>query len=137
MNFHPSRFVSAYRKNYNTLHVFLRLLEEWREYLDNNKTVGGILMDLSKTFHCVPHSLVLAKLAAYDIGDNLILDIDSNISNRKQCVCINNILSEFNKVISGAPQDFIVGLILFNCFFNDFTTLLGMLLYITVQMTTR
>ena len=40
--------------------------------------------------------------------------------NRKQCVCINNILSEFNKVISGVPQGSIVGPILFNCFFNDF-----------------
>ena len=40
--------------------------------------------------------------------------------NRKHCVCINNILSEFNKVISGVPQGSIVGPILFNCFFNDF-----------------
>ena len=44
----------------------------------------------------------------------------SYLLNRKQCVCINNILSEFNKVISGAPQGSIVGPILFNCFFNDF-----------------
>ena len=29
-------------------------------------------------------------------------------------------LNEFNKVISGVPQGFIVGSILFNCFFNDF-----------------
>ena len=40
--------------------------------------------------------------------------------NRKQCVCINNILREFNKVISGVPQGSVVGPILFNCFFNDF-----------------
>ena len=40
--------------------------------------------------------------------------------NRKQSVCINNILSEFNKVISDVPQGSIVGPILFNCFFNDF-----------------
>ena len=36
------------------------------------------------------------------------------------CVRINNILSEFNKVISGLPHNFFVGPILFNCFFNDF-----------------
>ena len=40
--------------------------------------------------------------------------------NRKQCVCINNIPSEFNKVISGIPQGSLVGPSLFNCFFNDF-----------------
>ena len=120
MNVHLSPFLSAYRKNYNTQHVLLRLLEEWREHLDNNKTVGGILIDLLKAFDCVPHDLLLAKLAAYGIDDNLILYIHSYLLNRKQCVCINNILSEFNKVISGVPQGSIVGPTLFNCFFNDF-----------------
>ena len=120
MNVHLSPFLSAYRKNYNTQHVLLRLLEELREHLDNNKTVGGILMDLSKAFDCIPHDLLLAKLAAYGIDDNLILYIHSYLLNRKQCVCINNILSEFNKVISVVPQGYIVGPILFNCFFNDF-----------------
>ena len=64
MNVHLSPFLSAYRKNYNTQHAMLRLLEEWRGHLDNNKTVGGILMDLSKAFVYVPHDLLLAKLAA-------------------------------------------------------------------------
>ena len=77
-------------------------------------------MDLSKAFDCAPHDLLLAELAAYGIDDNLILYMYSYLLNRKQCVCINNILSEFNKVISGVPQDSIVGPILFNCFFNDF-----------------
>ena len=101
-------------------HVLLRLLEEWREHVDNKKTVGGKLMDLSKAFDCVLHDFLLSKLAAYGIDDNLILCIHSYLSNCKQCVCINNILSEFNKVIFGVPQDSIVRPILFNCFFNDF-----------------
>ena len=70
MNVRLSPFLSAYLKNYNTQHVLLRLLEEWREHLDNNKTVGGILMDLSKAFDCIPHNLLLAKLVAYGIDDN-------------------------------------------------------------------
>ena len=77
-------------------------------------------MDLSKAFDCVPHDLLLAKLAAYGIDDNLILYTHSYLFNRKQRVCINNTLSEFNKVISGVPQGSIVGPILSNCFFNDF-----------------
>ena len=50
----------------------------------------------------------------------LILYTHSYLLNCKQCVCINNTLSEFNKVISGVPQCSIMGPILFNCFFNDF-----------------
>ena len=76
-------------------------------------------MDLSKAFDCVPYDLLLAKLAARGINDNLILSIYSYFLNRKQCACINNTLSEF-KVISDVPQGSIVVTILFNCFFNDF-----------------
>ena len=75
-------------------------------------------MDLSKAFDCVPQDLLLAKLVAYGIDNKLIPYV--NLSNRKKCVCINNILSEFNKVIFGVPQSSIVGPNLFNCFFNDF-----------------
>ena len=64
-----SSFISAYRKNYNTQHVMIRLLEEWRENLDKNYVVGGVLMDLSKAFDCVPHHLLLAKLAAYSVNE--------------------------------------------------------------------
>ena len=77
MNVYLSPFISAYRKNYNTLHVLLRILEEWREHLDNNKTVGGILIDLLKSVDCVPHDLLLAKLAAYGIGDKFTYIISS------------------------------------------------------------
>ena len=66
-------------------------------------------MDLSKAFDCIPHGFLLARLAADGIDVN-----------RKQCVCINNTLSQFNKVISGVLQGSIVGPILLNCFFNDF-----------------
>ena len=120
MNIYLSPFISAYCKNYNTQHALLRLLEVWRENLVNNKTVGGILLDLLNAFDCVPHDFLLAKQVANSIDDNLILYIHSYLLNRKQCVCINNILSEFNKVISRVPQSSVVGPILFNCFFNDF-----------------
>ena len=132
MNVHLSPFISAYRTNYNTQHVLLRLLEEWRQHLYNNKTVAGILMDLSKAFHCVPHDLLLAKLAAYGIDDNSILYTHSYLSSRKQCAYINNILSEilvYLKVISWDQFFSIVSLIIF-------TTLLRMLMYITLEMTT-
>ena len=65
MNDHFSPFVAAYRENYNTQHVLIRLLEEWRLYLDNNYFVGAVMTYLSKTFDCIPHDLLTAKLEAY------------------------------------------------------------------------
>ena len=45
-----SSFISAYQKGYSTQDALTRLVEEWREPLENNYIVGAILMDLSKTF---------------------------------------------------------------------------------------
>ena len=85
-----SPFISAYRKGYSTQHVLTRLVEEWRERLDNNYIVGAILMDLSKAFDCISHDLIIAKLAAYNIDDTALKLIFSHLKNRKQCVRINN-----------------------------------------------
>ena len=54
-----SQFVSAYRKHFSTQHALLRLIEEWRQGLDNNKVVGAILMDLSKPFNCLSNDLII------------------------------------------------------------------------------
>ena len=60
-----SPFISAYRKSYSTQQVLIRLLEEWRERLDENFIVGALLINLSKVFYCIPHDVIIAKLAAY------------------------------------------------------------------------
>ena len=36
-----SPYFAAYRESYSAQHVLIRLLEEWRENLDNNYTVRG------------------------------------------------------------------------------------------------
>ena len=51
-----SSFLSAYCSRYSTQHVLLRLTEQGRACLDQNKVVRAILMDLSKAFDCIPHS---------------------------------------------------------------------------------
>ena len=39
---------------------FIKLIEEWRNHLDNNEIVGAVIMDLLKAFDFLPHDL--AKL---------------------------------------------------------------------------
>ena len=50
-------------------------LEEFcklKSVLENDKVVGGIFMNLSKAFDCVPHDLLIEKLAAYSVDENLL-----------------------------------------------------------------
>ena len=90
----------------------IRLLEEWKENLDKDYVVEGVLMDLSKAFDSSPHDLLLAKLAVYGVDESFLCYIYSYLLNRKQCVRINNTNSDFLNVISGVPQGSIVGPIL-------------------------
>ena len=60
-----SIYVSAYRKGHITQHVLVRLIEEWKNGLDDGYIVGSVLMDLSEAFDCIPHDLLIAKLVAY------------------------------------------------------------------------
>ena len=77
-------------------------------------------MDLSKAFDCIPHDLVIAKLAAYEFDKNMICHIYLYLKSRKQCVSVNNIKSTFKEIISGVPKGSVVGPISFKIFFNDF-----------------
>ena len=79
MNQHISNIVSAYRKNYSSQHVPIRLLEECGKCLDNNYVEGGVLMDLSRALDSVPYDL--AKLEAYGINENFIhiFQIEKNV----------------------------------------------------------
>ena len=84
-------FVSAYRKSYNTQHVFIGLIVEWTKNLDNSYFIETVLTDLSKAFDCIAHDLVIAKLAAYGFdkkNDMLHLLI---LKSTKQCFSVNNI----------------------------------------------
>ena len=48
-------------------HVLIRLIENWRQALDNNLFTSAVLMDLSKTFDCIPHDLIITKLHGYGV----------------------------------------------------------------------
>ena len=74
-----SSYVSAYGKGYNSQQVLIRLWEERRQHLDNNNVAGGVFMDLSKAFNCAPHILLIAKLAAYSVDENLFLSLESSV----------------------------------------------------------
>ena len=114
-----SIFIAAYRTAYNTQHVLIKLLEEWKSKLDNNFIVGSVLMDLSKAFDCIPHDLIIAKLHAYGFDENALVLVYSYLEKRKQSVRINNVYSSFQEIVSGVPQGSVLGPILFNFYIND------------------
>lgn len=56
---HPS--LSAFRSGYGCQTTLLKIVEDWKETLDNNKYVTAILMDLSRAFDFHHHNLLIEK----------------------------------------------------------------------------
>ena len=99
--------------------VLLRLIEQWRECLGNNKLVGAVLMDLFNAFDCLPHDLLIVKLEVYGFDRNTLKLLQLYLKDRKQVVKVKGFVGIPKEIISGVPQGSILGPILFNIFTND------------------
>ena len=73
--------------------------------LDNNFVAGAILTDLSEAFDCLPHNLLIAELSVYNFSDEALSYIYSYLTNRRQCVRINNTNSQLESIISVSYRD--------------------------------
>jgi hypothetical protein len=78
--FHP--FLAAFRAGYGCQSTLLKIIEDWKRALDENKYVAAILMDLSKAFDCLPHDLLLLKLKHYGLGNAALGLLESYLSER-------------------------------------------------------
>jgi hypothetical protein len=109
----------AYRKKYGTQHVLIKLIDSWKQALDDDKFVGTVLMDLSKAFDCMPHGLLIAKMNAYGLSNDACKFMSSYLSERYQRVKISNEKSSWMPLLKGIPQGSCLGPFLFNVFMND------------------
>ena len=100
-------------------HALLNLLKNWQKTLDKSGVIGTVLMDLSKAYDCLPHDLLIAKLAAYGFEDSATSLISDYLSKRYQRVKIGSVFSSYLQILRGVLQGSILGPILFNIFISD------------------
>jgi hypothetical protein len=82
-------------------------------------TLQRVLMDLSKAFDCLSHTILLDKLSAYGVFPHSVAFLKSYLSNRTQQIKVNNVLSGWADIHKGVPQGSILVPLLFNVFIND------------------
>ena len=56
-----NKLLCGFRKAHSAQHALFRLIQSWQKKIEESGFVGTILMDLSKTYDCLPHDLMVAK----------------------------------------------------------------------------
>ena len=79
-----SKYLARFRRNHNTQHALLRMIESWRALLNKDQKVGEIIMNLSKEFDTQNHKLLLKKLRSYGFNKKSFSFIESYSTNKKQ-----------------------------------------------------
>ena len=81
--------------------------------------IDVIYIDFRKAFDTVAHARLANKLYTYGKRDNMLNWIKSFLKDRKQKVMINDEGASWSDVLSGIPQDSVIGPALFLVFIND------------------
>ena len=108
-----SRYRCGFRRFFNSQQSLLGMLEKWKRSVDKGKFLGALLSDLgkaAKTFDCLDHELLIAKVNAYRFTVPAL---------RKKRTKIHSSYCGWLEIIFKVPQGSILGPLLFKIFLAD------------------
>ena len=87
-----------FQKSYSAQHCLMVMPEKFIESRNKREEFSNFFSDLSKAFDCIDRNLLITKLSWYGVTPVSLKLIFSYLSNRTQCVRINNSYSRKSKI---------------------------------------
>ena len=114
MHTYFSNFIPQYQcgfcKGYSAQHCLLAMAEKMKEARYNKTVCAADLTDLSKTFECLLHDVLIAKLHVFGGFDFMSLKvIHAYLNDRIQVTKVGTFYSETLQILYGVPQGSVLG----------------------------
>lgn len=113
----------GFRKNSSTELALLTQKEIILRNIESKQITLGVLIDFSKAFDSISHTILLQKLARYGVRGIPLSLFSSYLSHRCQKVVINGLSSSLNRINCGVPQGSLLGPLLFSIYINDIVSI--------------
>jgi len=99
------------------------LMKEVGTWLDEGWKPLAVFLDLAKAFDTVSHTRLLKAMRRLGFSEGVVRWFGSYLHNRRQCVKLNNVFSDYQTVKMGIPQGTVIGPCLFLIYINEMCNL--------------
>ena len=108
---------SAYRENHNTETALLKIMNDLLCDSDFGNIFILVLLDLSAAFDTIDHQILLDRLNIIFVLSGCVLDwFKSYLTNRTQCISVNNSLFDSATISYRVPRGSILGSLLYTIY---------------------
>ena len=115
----------GFRSNHSCEHAVAHVIGSILKNLENKKSTISVMLDLSKAFDTIEHSIMLQKLELFGVRGVCLKWFKSYLENRhmrvkcKITTSQSSVVSEYYTVNYGTPQGSCLGPLIFLIFVND------------------